>query len=185
MNEQDLINIDALARTIYSEMNGCFDDGIEFPMAAAKVILNRAEKIDRKEGHWKVFAGVNYPQKNKPSLAKATVANFQFSVWNYNSNPNDKTLLMALCPTKHVDHTRNWRGEKASNLEVEIWKQSLRIAKEAVLRSCHFKLKTKNATQLYYTSGMREYDGRKVADSVRIEGRLVKSLSCMYLWEGK
>lgn len=186
MNWDDLVNIDALSRTIYSEMNQCFKDGLEYPMAAAKVALNRVEKIKAKDKlSLLVFLQEAFHLQDKPTLAKVLTSDQQFSVWNSNTRPKDKTILMSLCPTRDPKQP-SWMGKNSSHEEQGIWKQAMEIATEAVLHPKEFEAKTKAVNQLYYTSGRTSYDGRvRPTPAPEIAGRSVSSLKCMYLWSGK
>lgn len=193
MTKEDLIDIDTLARTIYSEMHGCILSGMQFPMAVAKVALNRSDLRKSNQGyphfsgdHLKP-GGTPPPLSVQPTLSRVLLSPSQFSVWNQSGveNPRDKTSLLALCPTKE-NNKKNWKGETPSADDIQIWNLSLKIATEAVLTPDSFKAKTKNVTQLYYTSKRNSYDGRKRADPVpTILGRNVESYRCMYLWEGR
>jgi hypothetical protein len=186
MDWADLVNIDALSRTIYSEMNECFDVGLEYPMAAARVAMNRAKDIDKKEGNWQVFLKSWWHKEEKPTLAKALTADRQFSVWNYASGPKDKTILMALCPTRDLADAKNWKGGRPNKRDLSIWNQAMQIATDAVLYSCSFKAKTDEVKQRYYTSKMNGfYNYKKASAPPKIDGRKVDSFRCMYLWEGR
>lgn len=181
----DVVNIDTLARTIYSEMNGCFKVGLQYPMAAAKVALNREELVDAGNGYPHFYAP---PQRvGKPTLSKVLTAPSQFSVWNLSGakNPRDQTVLRALCPAKEGSRN-NWSGIAPNPADVAAWNQALKIATEAILFRPRFKAKANEVTQFYYTSKRTEYDGRKRAHPAPvIVGRKVESFDCMYLWEGK
>jgi hypothetical protein len=183
MNWEDMVDIDALSRTLYSEMNDCFKDGVQFPMAAAKVAMNRVEKV-KKGFNLSVFLKSWFHDDDKPTLAKVLTADRQFSVWNYMSGPKDKTILMSLCPTRNSTEP-NWMGNKPSKEELGIWKQAVQIATQAVLHPVDFKNRTNAVKQLYYTSHMSEYDDRTRPHPIpTIGGRPVNSFKCMYLWNG-
>lgn len=184
---EDVVAVDTLARTIYSEMNGCFAQGLQFPMAAAKVALNRARlaQQSRASAH---FVSRSRAVADKPLLSRVLTAPFQFSVWNELGarNPRDKTILMSLCPTKNEASRSNWKGAPPSPADTYAWDMALKIATEAVLFPQEFERKTADVKQTYYTSGMPSYQKRKKpVPAPLILGRRVESLSCMYLWEGK
>lgn len=181
----DLVAIDNLARTVYSEMNECFHKGIQYPMAAAKVALNRADLLDAGKGFPHFGRG---PQAyGKPTISKVLTAPYQFSVWNHigAANPKDKTVLMSLCPARD-ESKNNWRGGKPSPRDREAWDMAVKIATEAVLFRPRFDAKTSGIKQTYYTSKRSEYDGRsRPHPAPQIMGRTVESYQCMYLWQGK
>jgi hypothetical protein len=181
----DLVAIDNLARTVYSEMNECFHKGIQYPMAAAKVALNRADLLDAGKG-FPHFG--NGPQASgKPTISKVLTAPYQFSVWNHigAANPKDKTVLMSLCPARD-ESKNNWRGGKPSPRDREAWDMAVKIATEAILFRPRFDAKTSGIKQTYYTSKRKEYDGRsRPQPAPEIMGRSVDSYQCMYLWQGK
>lgn len=215
VNFEDLVNVDAMARTVFAEMNECIKEGsLEFPMAAAKVAKNRVEDIQNKKGHWEVFLKpTSHQATDKPLLAKTLTASYQFSVWNKNDNLRDKSMLLAMCPTRYSSNSKemhfavgkqyldSWKGEakpavdkktkepiglknRVSGKELQVWNYAMQIATEAVLYPCDFENRTKEVTQRYYTSKMPAYAGRKKG-SPSIEGRTVSSFRCMYLWEGR
>lgn len=181
----DLVAVDTLARTLYSEMNECFERGLQFPMAAAKVALNREKMVNAGTAP-KHFYGP--PQVgNKPALSKVLTSPYQFSVWNQIgvANPNDKTVLMSLCPTRD-ESPKNWKGSKGTPVDLAAWDMALKIATEAVLFNPRFEAKTKQVSQLYYTSKRESYDSRsRPSPAPVIEGRVVESFRCMYVWNGK
>jgi len=182
----DLINIDTLARTIYAEMNECFKYGLQYPMAAARVAVNRAYLADQGRAPAS-YVGNARQVSTKPTLAKVLTAPWQFSVWNPSgaANPRDKTSLMALCPTRDNNRT-NWKGSRPGPDDLYAWEKSLQIATEAVLFPAQFNRKTKNITQLYYTSKRTSFLNqayRRPRHPPTIEGRQVDSFQCMYLWE--
>lgn len=184
-NKENLVSIDALARTIYSEMNGCFKMGIQYPMAVAKVVLNRKKLLEQNRSPIHFFHGPHHPESTP--IQTLVTAKHQFSVWNYIGarNPNDKTVLMSLCPTRAESSKHNWKSEVPNPEEVENWKTAVKIATEAVLYPDSFQSKTSHLTQYYYTSGMRSYNDKNLASPrPSILGRPVQSLKCMYLWEG-
>jgi hypothetical protein len=183
---EDLINIDTLARTLYAEMNECFKHGLQYPMAVAKVALNRAQLVDEGKAPAS-YVNDKRQVSQKPSLAKVLTAPWQFSVWNPSgaANPNDKTALMALCPTRDNSKT-NWKGHQAGPDDLYAWEKSLQIATEAVLYPHNFNRKTRDVTQFYYTSkrtGFLNQDYKRPNPPPKIEGRVVDSFQCMYLWE--
>lgn len=182
---EDIVAVDTLARTIYSEMNGCFKEGLQYPMAAAKVAINRSNLADDGKAPAHFTGG---PQaKGKPVISKVLTAPYQFSVWNYigAKNPRDKTVLMSLCPTRDNSNV-NWKGSPATPADKYAWNYALKIASEAVLFKDRFMKKTSQINQLYYTSKMTKYDGRsRPAVAPIVEGRKVDSFACMYVWNGK
>jgi hypothetical protein len=183
-SREDIVAIDTLARTIYSEMNECIKSGLQYPMAVARIALNRLE-LARTGQAPKNFIGEGHAS-NKPELSKVLTSPFQFSVWNQNGarNPRDQTILMSLCPAKDESRT-NWKGDPPSPEDLQIWRLTLKVATEAVLFPHTFEKRTHGLDgYYYYTSKMSEYDGRALA-SPSIEGRPVKSYRCMYVWRGR
>lgn len=182
----DLIGIDTLARTIYAEMNECFKIGLEFPMAAAKVALNRAQMADQGRAPAS-YVGNTKQVSSKPNISKVLTAPLQFSVWNSigAANPKDKTSLMALCPTRDSSK-KNWKNSPPGPDDVYAWDKSLQIATEAVLYPNEFNKKTKHVTQVYYTSKRTSFlnqSYKRPNPPPKIERRPVDSFRCMYLWE--
>lgn len=183
----DLISIDVLARTIYGEMSRCFDDGIQYPMAMAKVAVNRADWIVAHPKRRSRFSTVK-PHELKSPLTSVLTSPAQFSVWNkkLKGGPNH-SLKHVLCPPAHAKKGY-WKTNKGfSKKEADIWTKSLEIAAEAVLDPKRFKEKTKLVNEMYYTSNVswaREgYIETETAVGSTATGRIDND-ACMMTWVG-
>lgn len=177
MSEIDLIDIDALARTLYAEMARCYKNGLQYPMTVAKIAVNRAEAKDRHREFIK-----DPHASNKGDLARVTTSATQFSLWLTKiSGKANNSLRQALCPP--VDKsTTFWTGSKPPPFETDIWENTIRIATEAVLYPKQFKARTKNVKQYFYTSGMKVFYGMKQVNPT-IEDRKVARDSCVQVWD--
>lgn len=175
---QDLINIDALARTLYGEMAGCFKHGLQYPMAVARIAHNRAQA----RGRDKEF--IRAPHRSeKGSLAKVVTSDSQFNVWmtNHGSKPNN-SLKLALCPPSNKSKP-SWQGHLPRQEELDIWEDALRIATEAVLfPKRNFEKRTAQIQQLHYTSGMGSFYNMKQVNPL-IENRKISRNSCVEIWQ--
>ncbi len=177
MTHEDLINIDALARTMYGEMASCYKHGLQYPMTVARIAVNRADDETRhalfiKDQH---AAG-------KGDLAKVVTSPSQFSVWRKkNGSKINGPLLMAMCPPQEQGK-QFWKGSPAPRDEFDIWKNTVRIATEAVLFPNRFKNRTIQVGQYFYTSGLGKfYNMTRVTPS--IEGRAVSKNACVEVWK--
>ncbi len=179
MSTQDLIDVDSLARTIYGEMAGCFKHGLQYPVTVAKVAFNRARTPDR-EGEF-----IRGPHSNyKGALAKVVTSASQFSLWRIeiSGKPNN-SVKMALCPPSNRLKP-SWQGYPPSQDEQEIWGNTLRIATEAVLFPKKFMARTKQISELHYTSGLNSFHGMKQAFPW-IEDHQVSRNACVQVWKEK
>lgn len=188
MTQDDLVNIDALARTLYGEMAKCYRYGLEYPMTVAKIITNRTNDPD---GHSIFIQGQHYP--SKPTTAKvATTAN-QFSMWLRNA---DGPLHQGLCPPRELGKPF-YRNKSASKFENDIWINTMRIATEAVLYPVQFAKRTVDVKGKHYTSNLakdrftdRLPKGAKFIEKMnqvfpKIEGRTVNYNRCLEAWVEK
>ncbi len=129
---EDFVAIDALARTLYGEMAVCHRKGLEYPLAAAAVIQNRAMAIQAQPALKRVYCKSNHhPVKNE--YACVATQPIQFSTWNKSEN-----IEQPLCPPS--DPGKNfYPGRKPPAQEVAIWNDMVKIATEVILFPKAFK----------------------------------------------
>ena len=177
MTQADLINIDALARTLYGEMGGCFKKGLQYPMAVARVAINRLDN----ENKWEEFTGTNVKRTNQPipKLAKLLTTPEKFNNWT--GKTNNGPLHQSLCPPSQAGKPY-WNENAASKEEAAIWKNAVRIATEAVLYPNQFKARSPGMKNVhFYTSGMGKFmNSKRVTAS--IDGRSLANTDCVELW---
>lgn len=177
MTQADLINIDALARTLYGEMGGCFKRGLQYPMAVARVALNRLDN----EAKWQEFTGTNVTRTNQPipKLAKLLTTPEKFNNWT--GRTNNGPLHQSLCPPTQAGKPF-WNENSASKEEAAIWKNAVRIATEAVLYPNQFKSRSPGMKNVhFYTSGMGSYSNSKRVHA-SVDGRSLANSDCVELW---
>ncbi|WP_413568353.1 hypothetical protein ACLWBD_12165 [Bdellovibrio sp. HCB117] len=179
MTQQDLIEVDALARTLYAEMARCYKHGLHYPMTVAKISINRAEASQRKAEFIKGdHAAIKTP------LAKVVTSPSQFSLWLKKIDGKDNpSLRHGLCPPSSKDKAF-WTGAKPPPFEQDIWENTMRIATEAVLFPKKFNARTKQVKQFHYTSGMDGFYGMKQVFPW-IEERKVSKNACVQVWDDK
>ena len=178
MTKQDLINIDSLARTMYGEMASCYKHGLQYPMTVARIAVNRADDTTQ---HSNFIRGDHAP--DKAALSRVVTSPSQFSVWQKKdaNNQVNGPLLMAMCPPQKKGG-KFWKSDAAPRDEHDIWKNTVRIATEAILFPNRFKNRTIKVYQYYYTSGLGKfYNFSQSFPS--IEGRKVARNSCVEVWE--
>ncbi|MEN0059658.1 MAG: hypothetical protein AAGB31_12535, partial [Bdellovibrio sp.] len=148
------------------------------PMSVAKVALNRAttENASLK----KVFIqGSHSPLKGE--LAKVVTTSNQFNVWMSDKTHREGPLRQALCPPNN-SQKEFWTGKRPPQMELDIWRNTVRIATEAVLAPKNsFTKRTKGVTGHYYTSGMDKFYNMKQVFPW-IEQRQIKNNACVQLW---
>jgi hypothetical protein len=178
MTKNNLIEIDALARTLYGEMAVCYKNGLQYPMAVAKMILNRSEKNSR---HAEFIKPPH--DEPKPDIAKVCTSPTQFSMWFKKiSGSKNNPLHHGLCPPQQTNKPY-WNGKSASKYESDLWKNSVRIATEAVLHPTQFKKRTAAIDGYFYTSGMGQFYDMKKQKNVQIEGRAINDSQCLEIWK--
>ncbi len=185
MDRNDLINIDALARTLYGEVASCFKKGLNHPMAVAKIAINRANNYQSG------YINGNH-RDGKPDLARILTSDTQFNTWS-NKHENAKTkksrdnpaLINALCPPSK-EYKEAIDRKKLQN-KVAVWKNAVRIATEAVLYPKKFEKRTTKVTSNVknFTSYMDFSKRYKKFKEVKplIEGRPLDKDQCVRLWE--
>lgn len=178
VTNSDLVAIDSLARTMYGEMASCYKHGLEYPMAVARIALNRAEN---KKLSKLFIRGKHHP--SKLPMAKVVTSPTQFNVWlrklNSDANPSKE---MALCPPRNPAQKMK-DGRKPSPQELSIWNHTVRIATEAVLFPEDFKKKTEGLADIYYyTSGMGKFYDMELQNR-SIAGRKISRTGCVELWK--
>lgn len=92
---EDMITIDAVARTLYAEMGICHRYGIEYYMAVAATLKNRAlyyqtmEDVGRKDLQGRLFVKeCHYPEKSP--LAKVATEPTQYATWKHKAEGANK-----------------------------------------------------------------------------------------------
>ncbi len=174
----DLISIDAMARTLYGEMGQCFNKGMQYPMSVARIIVNRSEN----KKYEKLF--IKGPHSDdKSNIAKVATSPSQFNNWmKKNKNKSNGPLHHSLCPPKAVNEPF-WNGNKASDSDVEVWRNAVRIATEAVVYPKRFKERTNDLKDVYfYTSGMGKFYNSKLIKNKEVGDRPVDNTRCIELW---
>lgn len=188
ITRQQFMDIDMLSRTLYSEMAKCYKYGLHYPMAVARVAVNRAKAEDKNlRGEF-----INYKHRDKGTLGKVLTDPYMFSAWNKKIKNRDGKVIdnpsldQALCPPQNPSKPF-WKGGKEvpSGDEREIWDQTVKVATEAVLFPKNFAGRTNNVKSYFYTSGM-DRDDMKRMSAPTIEGRSVDKPNCMRFWtDGK
>lgn len=181
MTTDDLLNIDALARTIYGEMGKCFRKGLHYPIAAALVAVNRNDNKPRFREWTTTY--VKRKVASLPRLTKIVTTPEKFNNWKaYQGGKVNGPLHHSLCPARTVNKPF-WKSTKASQGEVDIWKNAVRIATEAVMFPSRFKARAPAMKNInFYTSGMGQYqDYLQVFPFVN--GRPLENFDCIEIWK--
>lgn len=188
---EDLVEIDSLARTIYGEMASCFKYGIQYPMAVARIALNRVEfskKLEAENANRKKKVSDPFIQgphdSRKTHLAKVVTSPLQFNAWlkKLNSQKNP-AMMMALCPARDPNQ-KLLDGRKPLPTELLVWKSSVKIATDAVLNKDEFLKKTSELKDIRnYTSDMGKFYGMKKQKGRKVAGLEIKNDRCVELWK--
>ncbi len=202
MSQDDLINIDSVARTLYGEMGRCFRYGLQYPMGVAKVIVNR----NNSPRFYRTF--VQPPHEvGKPMMSKVATTASQFSMWQKSNVVIDKKtnkmvkapngpLHQGLCPPREKGKPF-YRSSQATQYENDIWTNAMRIATEAVLYPKQFSKRTDDVSDMHYTSDLAKLKntenlphGARFINKMRqvhpvIEGRTIDRDKCLEIWKGQ
>lgn len=181
MTADDLVNIDALARTIYGEMGKCFRKGLQYPIAAALVAVNRNDNKNRFR-EW-TLTRVKRKVASLPPLTKIVTTPEKFNVWKVSEGgkPNGP-LHHSLCPARIVNKPF-WKAKRASQAEVDIWKNAVRIATEAVMFPSRFKARSPAMRNInFYTSGMGQYQNYMQVFPF-VNDRPLEHFECIEMWK--
>lgn len=181
MTFDDLVNIDSLARTIYGEMGKCFRKGLQYPIAAALVAVNRTENKSRFK-EW-TSSKVKRRVASIPNLTRIVTTPEKFNVWkSYEGDKINGPLHHSLCPARIVNKPF-WKTQKASKAEVDIWKNAVRIATEAVMFPSRFKKRSPAMKNInFYTSGMGQYNNY-VQVFPFVNDRPLENFDCIEMWK--
>lgn len=209
MTQDDLINIDALARTMYGEVASCFKQGINYPLAFTQVVLNRYAATEPKSKNKedvkiaKKFASryIQGNHKESPKITKILTSPIQYSTWKTTdvklSRPNP-ALRNALCPPsndyndfKNAKETTTEKKNKDSKKKqdktiphhVNVWHNAVQIATEAILFPKRFSkhmVGMKSDTR-HFTSYMERSAAYRQQFPI-IEGRGFKKDDCVQVW---
>jgi len=83
LTQKDLIAIDSVARTLYTEMASCAELGSQYQMAVARVLLNREKVMTDIPGSKDEFLTFkDEHNSSKTLLSQAATSPVQFSAWN-------------------------------------------------------------------------------------------------------
>lgn len=181
MTFDDLMNIDSLARTLYGEMGKCFKKGLQYPIAAALVAVNRLENKSRFK-EW-TSSQVRRKVASVPPLTRIVTTPEKFNNWKVYANGKvNGPLHHSLCPARALNKPF-WKTARASQAEVEIWKNAVRIATEAVMFPTKFKSRSPAMKNInFYTSGMGQYaDYTQVFPFVN--DRPLENFDCIEMWK--
>lgn len=180
MTQSQLIEIDALARTLYGEMAQCYKHGLQYPMAVAKMIQNR--KVSNRDREF-----IKPPHAaGKPKTAQIATTPTQFSMWHRTiAGKKNNPLHHGLCPPQKPGQPF-WRSKSTPKQENDIWLNTVRIATEAVLHPKEFNRRTGEIKGFHYSSGMSANPNSwmKKMQQVQptIEGRKIERNACLEVW---
>jgi len=177
LKKQDLLAIDTFARTLYGEMAQCYKYGKQYPMAAAAVINNRVNDLEKQPEFCRYE--IKAPQSKHTCVM---TSESQFSVWNAiirgRVNPSLKHVL---CPP-HSARSDFWKGHRPGDMELELWQESLKIATLAYLEPEDFREKTHHVSGYFYTSNKGRFYNYEFY-SASINNSPLDRRSCIELWK--
>jgi hypothetical protein len=181
LSREQLMSIDALARTIYGEMASCWGRGAHYLTSVAAIVRNRTELVTNQHPRRELF--VRRPSSEKPTMVQVISDPKQFSAWNprIGENPNH-SLRHVMCPPANESQP-HWTGHRPGKMEQDIWKRSIRIATEAVIDSQGFKNRTPQINQYYYTSGLGKFMSGFTRVIPSVEGMRLSRASCIEIWQ--
>lgn len=202
ISDQDLREIDILARTIYAEVSNCFvkkirdsngkviqvKETFEYPMFVAATAKNRVDYIENiGETTEFVKGGHNI---NKGIYAKVLTTSLQYSPWNKpkpkgqitNAKIDYNALRHLLCPPSKINEVY-YLGSNPPAEEVGHFKIAVKMAMEAVLYPTLFSARAHEFWQFYFTSNKQSFYGmQELIPS--IHGRKLDNKECINVWDG-
>lgn len=190
ISSEQIVTIDALARTLYGEMGVCFKYGLHYPMAVAKIAYNRS--IEKNQDLLKKFMGrrINHIE-SKTNLCKVATAPSQFNAWIpkkvvviQGKQIRTQAYEQTLCPPSNKDKNF-YLGIKPDEIEHNIWINALKIATEVVLFPNQFAERTKEIEGKDFSSNLvgDTWNGMSKILGKSIEGRVLDREGCVQLWE--
>jgi hypothetical protein len=181
ITHDELVTIDALARTIYGEMGKCFKKGLQYPIAAALVAVNRYDNKPR----FKEWTSSYTKRKvaSVPPLTKIVTTPEKFNNWmKKNGDKPNGPLHHSLCPPRAVNKPF-WKANMASQDQVDIWKNAVRIATEAVMFPSKFKARSPAMKNInFYTSGLGQYNNYLQVFPF-VNDRPLEHFDCIEMWK--
>lgn len=215
ITQDQLIEIDMMARTLYGEMGKCEYRGPQYSQMVARVILNRAEfekkymakMKDRAFTKESEFFKMNHRSDETEIQAVMSSAR-QFNPWDqyfYKTDKktkkkveefNESGLSQALCPPSSPDiywgSYLNANSEtKVSSAEQKIWQDVAKIATEAILFPKQFKEKTNSVSDIFLfqtkLSKNQKMDRFQGQPRVKrsIQGRPIDVETCAVIYKGE
>lgn len=183
ISDDQVATISALARTLYGEMAGCFRRGLQYPMAVARIAVERAAETGR---HGE-FIKTGHSETDHPVCQVITTPS-QFNNWMPQIDGEvNGAFLHTLCPpSKHGK--KFWANVNPSDEELNIWKNAVRIATDATLFPTHFKGITKALDNVFfYTSGQKHLRTfqKQPPYHTKLDGRPLNNINCIQLWAKK
>lgn len=178
LTNQQLYEIDVLARSLFGEMRSCSDQTPAYYQAITRVMLNRAALVkangptlpfvrSKNLNDYKIGTSVDKILPDVPSAYK------QISSWN----PNDVNLKINLCPLSSTTTTK----------EKDAWISAVKVAYDAVVNRKSFLESTKNITHLYYSSNMIPewaIEMNMTQDvKFKIDNQEYSNSKCLILWK--
>lgn len=183
----DLLAIDIVARTIYSEVGTQPNCGIRYVAALGGVIMNRADAVAKNENYRALWAPQGTNDINHP-LADVVLSPGQFQVWKKKSNANRS----AMCPASQLSQKYASLDTKGVAMSTGIgsnnqWVDCYSVAAYMVLREKQFRQITAGVTAVNYTSGDEEAASRPESCykpvSMKMNGKtLPNNPKCMQFW---
>jgi len=187
ITNQDLREIDVLARTIYSEVSKCFADGYQYPMFVAAVAKNRVDYYNDVFQTPEFIKGNHH--RSKGVYAKVLTTSEMFSPWNKPpppekiKSPKDyKALRTLLCPP--VSEKKDYYPDHTPSAEeLEYFATAVKMATEAILYPTLFKARAHEVWHYFFTSGENHFKNMKrVYPS--IHGQAIENEKCIEVWNG-
>ena len=177
LTKAQMIEITALARTLYGEMANCFKSGLHHAIAVAKIAINRKNTPQRNE-EW--IRGDHV--ESKTDFSKLLTSPSQFNCWKPTlSSEVNGGFQLAMCPPSDPQQ-KFWNGARPPESEIGHWDSAMKIAAMAVLNPSGFSQSTSNLNELFYTSGDETIPGLTKETHPTIAGRKLK-YNCVRTWK--
>lgn len=183
LSPKQVKSINAVALTLYAEMGRCVSKGLQYPLAVARVMYNRAQYEEKKMGPPRFINAKTHHDVSKEYIDRVVTEPSQFSAWlrKLNGRPNP-SLMHLLCPPSG-DKNFFWNSQDVPDYERRIWKNILKISYDMILHPAQFEARTRSLSDVYYyTSGAARIKGITSKVQRAVDGQSISLSSCINLY---
>ena len=211
VTNNQLIEIDMLARTMYAEMAMCGHNHPEYLDIVARVVVNRADfdenyRSEKKSPSEFSDESRHFDLKHRDGetpLMGVLTSSRKFNPWDMYLKKgifNQSGVSQALCPPSsdqiYWGSSARKKGDRVPSYERTVWNKILKVATEAILFQDHFKNRTRDLsdillfqTQIYKKQNMSKFQDRpqvfRKVDGEKINNNYCAAIYSAAEWQKK